>query len=153
MRRVSQSVEDQDQDWRFVQLSFDLAAMLCLPARFHCSLNTTWSRSLHVPRSAPVLPRQRARLATTCQCRGMTAEQPARITNYNDFWLHYLREHSLPQTRAIHCIGTSTGILIWLYSLYTMSAKLAPLGLVVGQFPQNFILVAVHGSRSTSWLS
>lgn len=63
----------------------------------------------------------------------MSAKQSERITSYNDFWLHYLREHSLPETRALHYIGTLAGILIWIYSLYTLSFKLAPLGLVAGQ--------------------
>ena len=56
-----------------------------------------------------------------------------RIDNYPDFWLHYLREHSLPQTRAMHCVGTSVGIVIWLISIYTVNIKLAPLGLVAGK--------------------
>ena len=55
------------------------------------------------------------------------------IDNYQDFWLHYLREHSLPQTRAMHCVGTSIGIVIWLISIYTVNIKIAPLGLVVGK--------------------
>jgi len=34
-----------------------------------------------------------------------------RIETFDDFWLYYLREHSVPLTRALHYFGTSLAVL------------------------------------------
>lgn len=58
------------------------------------------------------------------------------ITNYSDFWLHYLREHSKPETRALHYFGTSAGIVLWLTALWTHTFTLVPIGLFIGKAAQ-----------------
>ncbi|WP_228242883.1 DUF962 domain-containing protein [Porphyrobacter sp. GA68] len=35
-----------------------------------------------------------------------------RIDSYEAFWLHYLREHSRPGTRALHYAGTTLVVLL-----------------------------------------
>ena len=56
------------------------------------------------------------------------------ITNYGDFWPHYLREHSKPETRALHYAGTITGTLLWLVGFFTGNYQLIPVGIFIGKF-------------------
>jgi hypothetical protein len=34
------------------------------------------------------------------------------ITSYREFWPFYLREHSRPATRFVHCFGTSLAVIL-----------------------------------------
>lgn len=54
------------------------------------------------------------------------------ITNYSEFWDFYVREHSKPATRALHFIGTSLGLVLLLWFVWSGRWYYFPLFLVVG---------------------
>lgn len=60
------------------------------------------------------------------------------IESYADFWPYYLREHSKPQTRAIHYVGTGVAI-----------ASLIALAVTGNAW---FILGAVVGGYAFAWI-
>jgi hypothetical protein len=54
------------------------------------------------------------------------------ITNYNEFWDFYVREHSKPLTRILHFIGTSLGILLLMWFVWQRMWLFIPLCFVCG---------------------
>jgi hypothetical protein len=54
------------------------------------------------------------------------------ITNYSEFWDFYVAEHSKPLTRVLHFAGTSLGLLLLAYFVYSGRWYFFPLFLVVG---------------------
>ena len=59
-------------------------------------------------------------------------ENPARYTNYKDFFPYYLREHSKKNTRILHYIGTGLAQIILWSAIITQSWLYIPLALVCG---------------------
>jgi hypothetical protein len=53
-----------------------------------------------------------------------------RFNSFEEFWPYYVAEHSKPETRAIHAIGTTAGIACAVALLAKRKWKLLPLALV-----------------------
>jgi hypothetical protein len=58
--------------------------------------------------------------------------------SFEEFWPHYLRAHSRPETRALHLLGTTVG----------------GIGLVSGILSKNkkYLALALIGSYGSAWL-
>jgi len=54
------------------------------------------------------------------------------ITNYSEFWDFYVQEHSKPATRALHFVGTSLGLVLLLWFVWSGRWYYFPLFLLVG---------------------
>ena len=63
----------------------------------------------------------------------MAAAQESVITNYADFWPFYLRQHSKPQTRRLHYIGTALTLLILGYALLSSKSTFLLLIPIAGE--------------------
>ncbi len=48
-----------------------------------------------------------------------TKADTGKIAAYGDFWPYYLQEHSKPETRAIHYVGTSLAIAALIAAVVT----------------------------------
>jgi hypothetical protein len=55
-----------------------------------------------------------------------------RIESYQEFWDFYVSEHSQPLTRYLHFIGTTLGIVLFVWILRSENLIYLPLCLVVG---------------------
>lgn len=52
--------------------------------------------------------------------------------SFSEFWPHYVAEHSLPQTRLLHLIGTVTALALLAYFIVSGRWWLFPLALIPG---------------------
>jgi hypothetical protein len=52
--------------------------------------------------------------------------------SFEEFWPYYVSEHSKPETRTIHAIGTTVGMVCALALLAKGKWKLLPLSLIPG---------------------
>ena len=72
-----------------------------------------------------------------------SAERPAtprrRLASYGDFWPFYLNQHSKPETRRLHYIGTALALALFACSLATLSGWL--------------LLAAIVSGYAFAWLS
>lgn len=56
------------------------------------------------------------------------------IKTYGEFWPYYLREHSQPQTRFWHYVGTIIGLGVMVYAIASQTWWLLPFMFVSGYF-------------------
>ena len=54
------------------------------------------------------------------------------VRSFAEFWPYYLREHSRPATRALHVVGTTLSLLLFLSALALRSPALVLGALVCG---------------------
>jgi hypothetical protein len=62
-----------------------------------------------------------------------TEQTNRKIENYADFWPYYLQEHSKPETRAIHYVGTALSTVSIVAAFVTGNGWFA-LGALVGGY-------------------
>jgi len=55
-----------------------------------------------------------------------------RFKSFDEFWPYYLAEHSKPETRAIHAIGTTASVACAISLIAKGKWKLVPLSLIPG---------------------
>lgn len=54
------------------------------------------------------------------------------FNSFEEFWPHYVREHSQPATRKLHAVGTTAGMALALALIASRKWKYLPLALVPG---------------------
>jgi hypothetical protein len=57
---------------------------------------------------------------------------PHDFQSFDEFWPHYVKEHSQPETRTIHAIGTTVGMACALALIAGRKWKYLPLALIPG---------------------
>lgn len=55
-----------------------------------------------------------------------------RFESFEEFWPFYVKEHSKKATRTLHAVGTTAGILVAAYALWTKRPWLIALAPVLG---------------------
>jgi hypothetical protein len=74
-----------------------------------------------------------------------------RFSTYREFWLHYLREHGRPATRAIHFAGTAAGVAVLVAGLVAGPWWLVPIALVASYGPAWLAHFAIERNRPATF--
>src|SRR6476469_2859027 len=70
---------------------------------------------------------------------------------YAEFWDFYVSEHRVPLTRTLHFVGTSLGLILLAYFLYTGRWYCCPLFFVVGYAFAWFAHFVIEKNRPASF--
>ena len=77
----------------------------------------------------------------------------SKIATYREFWPHYLREHSKPETRSIHFVGTGLALGLLLAWAATGIGWFGLLALVGGYAPAWIAHFFVEKNRPATFTS
>ena len=73
------------------------------------------------------------------------------IASYREFWPFYLREHSKPETRLWHIIGTGAASILLVGALLSFSYELFLAALIAGYGPAWFAHFLVEKNRPATF--
>ncbi len=73
------------------------------------------------------------------------------IRTYREFWPYYLREHSRPETRALHIAGTGLATALLVAGIATATLWLAIAAVLAGYGPAWLAHFAVEGNRPATF--
>lgn len=71
---------------------------------------------------------------------------------YGEFWVQYCQEHSKPETKRFHLVGT-TIMLIGVFGLFVTDQVVMPIGLMMFGFGVNWAshIIYENNNRPISW--
>lgn len=75
-----------------------------------------------------------------------------RFSNYGAFWLHYLREHAQPRTRALHYAGTIGALVLLGFGIVIGPWWLILLAPLAGYVPAWFAHSRIERNRSLTFI-
>lgn len=73
------------------------------------------------------------------------------IESFDDFWPYYVKAHQKPLTRALHMLGTTTGVACALAGLVTLNPLALVLAPVVGYGPAWIGHFFVEGNKPATF--
>jgi hypothetical protein len=76
---------------------------------------------------------------------------PEQIDTYGQFWVHYLRQHARPETRAVHYAATLGGLLIFGIGLASRQWLLLPIAPLMGYACAWIGHFAIEGNRPATF--
>jgi hypothetical protein len=74
-----------------------------------------------------------------------------RIETYREFWPYYLREHSHPETRMWHIVGTGAASVLLVAALVSFSYELFLGAVVTGYAPAWFAHLRIEKNRPATF--
>ena len=75
----------------------------------------------------------------------------ARIQTYREFWPYYLREHSRPETRAVHFVGTAIATVSVFALIVSADPWFVPAALIGGYGPAWFAHFFLERNRPATF--